>query len=59
MILRDGAMTLSAQARANDSGSIGDSIRVTNTHSNQVVEATVDGPNRVKVPLNVGTLPAN
>ncbi len=59
MVLKAGAMSLSAQGRAVDQGSIGDVIRVTNTHSNVVVQATVDGPNLVHVSLTSGVALAN
>jgi flagella basal body P-ring formation protein FlgA len=52
MTLSHGAMTLTAQGRALDQGSLGDVIRVTNTHSNQTIEATIIGPNQVRVSLN-------
>jgi len=49
MTIRTRFMTLSALGSAVDDGSIGDIIRVTNTHSKQVVEARVDGPGEVSV----------
>ena len=52
MVLRQGAMTLTVQARANEAGSAGDVIRVTNTNSNLVVPARVDGPNQVSVDVS-------
>jgi len=42
-------MTLSAQGKALQDGGKGDVIRVVNTQSNRVVEATVAGPNLVAV----------
>jgi flagella basal body P-ring formation protein FlgA len=51
MILKYGAMLLSAQGRAIDQGSMGDVIHLTNTHSNMTVEGVIDGPNRVTVSL--------
>ena len=44
MVLRGPAMLLTAQGRAQESGSKGDVIRITNTQSKQVVEAVVTGP---------------
>jgi flagella basal body P-ring formation protein FlgA len=55
VVLHDGAMTLSIQGRANEPGSVGDVIRVTNMRSNQTVAARVDGANLVSV--SIGTTP--
>jgi len=52
MILKNGAMSLSAQGHAVEQGSVGDIIRVTNSHSNLTVEGRVEGPNMVSVSLN-------
>ncbi|TAN51121.1 MAG: flagellar basal body P-ring formation protein FlgA [Rhodospirillales bacterium] len=49
MIVRTSAMTLTAQGRANEDGSDGDVIRVTNAQSKSVVEATVIGQGMVTV----------
>lgn len=49
MVLKSGAMQLTAQGRAVEEGAIGDVIRVTNTHSKQTVEAKVEAPNIVSV----------
>jgi flagella basal body P-ring formation protein FlgA len=49
MVLRGPAMLLTAQGRAQESGSKGDVIRITNTQSKQVVEAVVTGPGTVVV----------
>ena len=51
MVLQHGGMTLTAQGRAMDQGSMGDVIRVTNSHSNTTVEATIVGANQVRVTL--------
>jgi flagella basal body P-ring formation protein FlgA len=59
MTLTHGAMTLTAQGRALDQGSLGDVIRVTNTHSNQTIEATIIGPNQVRVSLTGAIALAN
>ena len=59
MVLNYGSMALTAQGRAQDQGSVGDVIRVINTHSNLTVEGTIDGPNRVRVSLNGGVALAN
>jgi flagella basal body P-ring formation protein FlgA len=53
VVLHQGSMTLSIEGRANDPGSVGDIIRVTNTRSNQVLPARVDGPNIVSVGIGV------
>jgi flagella basal body P-ring formation protein FlgA len=52
MVLKNGAMSLSAQGHAVEQGSVGDVIRVTNSQSNLTVEAKVEGPNMVSVSLN-------
>jgi flagella basal body P-ring formation protein FlgA len=59
MVLKYGAMSLSAQGHAVEQGSVGDVIRVTNSHSNLTVEARIDGPNMVSVSLNGTTALAN
>ena len=53
VVLRQGAMTLSIEGRANEPGSVGDIIKVTNTRSNQVIPARVEGPNLVSVGIGV------
>ncbi len=57
IVLEEGAMRLTVQGRANEPGSIGDVIRVTNTRSNMVVPAHVDGPNLVSVGSGVTPTP--
>lgn len=59
MVLKFGTMTLTAQGRANEPGAMGDTIRVANTQSNQVVEAKVDGPNLVSIAPNGASVLAN
>lgn len=49
IVLRTKFMTLTAQGRANEDGSVGDVIRVTNVQSKQTVDAKVDGPGQVSV----------
>ncbi len=49
MTLRAGGMTLTAQGRAIDSGSVGDIIHVANSRSNMTLTARIDGPNQVTV----------
>ena len=51
MVLSHGGMQLTAQGRAIDQGALGEVIRVSNTHSNLTVEATIDGTNHVRVSL--------
>lgn len=50
--LSHGAMTLTAQGKAEDEGARGDVIRVRNLQSNKMLEATVVGPDTVAV--NIG-----
>ena len=50
------AMQLSAQGKALDDGAMGAAIRVSNTQSNRIIDATVAGPNQVVVAS--GTAPA-
>lgn len=59
MVLRNGAMALTAQGRAVEQGSVGDIVHLTNTHSNLTVEGRVEGPNLVSVMPNAGLALAN
>lgn len=59
MVLKYGTMALSTQGRTLEQGSIGDTIRVTNTHSNQTVQAKVESSDTVSVPLMGGIALAN
>lgn len=59
MVLKYGAMSLSTQGHAVEQGSVGDLIRVTNSHSNLTVEGRIEGPNVVSVSLNGATALAN
>ncbi len=58
IVLHQGAMTLTVQGRANEPGSVGDVIRVTNTNSNLVIPGRVDGPNEVSVGIGAPPAPA-
>jgi flagella basal body P-ring formation protein FlgA len=49
IILRSPGMFLTSQGRALENGSAGDSIRVANTRSKTVIDATVTGSGRVSV----------
>lgn len=49
MMVRSKFMTLTAQGRASEDGSIGDVIRVTNIQSKQTVDAKIEGPGQVSV----------
>jgi len=49
MVVRTPFMSLTAQGRSIEDGSVGDVIRVTNVQSKQVVDARVDGPGQVSV----------
>jgi len=44
-------MVITAQGRALQDGTSGDTVRVTNTQSNRVVEGTVEGPGVVRINL--------
>jgi flagella basal body P-ring formation protein FlgA len=47
--LAQGGMSLSTQGKAQEEGSLGDIIKVTNIRSNKLIEAKVNGNNRVAV----------
>jgi flagella basal body P-ring formation protein FlgA len=47
--MRNAGMSLSTQGKALEEGSLGDVIRVTNISSNKIIEAKVNGTNRVDV----------
>ncbi|MEE8270334.1 MAG: flagellar basal body P-ring formation chaperone FlgA [Alphaproteobacteria bacterium] len=49
MVLRSGALTISARGRALDRGGRGDLIRVVNVDSNRTIEAEITGPGVVAV----------
>lgn len=49
ILLKAPRMTLTAQGRAEVNGSLGETIRVTNTQSNKTIEAVVTGPGRVAI----------
>ncbi|MDR3438533.1 flagellar basal body P-ring formation chaperone FlgA [Telmatospirillum sp.] len=59
MVLKSGAMSLSTQGHAIEQGSVGDVIRVSNSHSNLTVEGKIEGPNIVSVSMNGATALAN
>ncbi|SRR5579859_5471916 len=59
LVLNFHGMALTAQGRSIDQGSLGDTIRVTNTHSNLTVEGVVDGTNRVRVTITGPVAMAN
>jgi flagellar basal body P-ring formation protein FlgA len=59
LVLNYNGMQLTAQGRAVDQGSLGDTVRVTNTHSNLTVEGVIDGTNRVRVSLSGPVAMAN
>lgn len=59
MVLDFRGMALTAQGRAVDQGALGDTVRVTNTHSNLTVEGVIDGTNRVRVSLSGPVAMAN
>jgi flagella basal body P-ring formation protein FlgA len=47
--LARGGMSLTVQGKASEEGSLGDIIKVTNIRSHKIIEAKVDGNNRVAV----------
>ena len=49
LAVRTQSMSLTAQGRALEDGSVGDTVRVTNTSSNRTIEGRVEGPNLVAV----------
>ena len=49
IILRSPKMVLTAQGKALENGSDGDTIQISNTQSNKVIEAEVTGPGKVSV----------
>jgi len=49
IVLQIPKMTLTAQGKALDNGSDGDTIRITNSQSKKVIEAEVTGPGKVVV----------
>lgn len=51
MILHMSSMTLTAKGRALEAGSLGDAIRVANTHSNTIIDATVSASGTVSVTI--------
>lgn len=60
IMLRSKFMTLTAQGRAIEEGSVGDVIRVTNVQSKQTVDARIEGPGQVSVmPGGLRTLANN
>lgn len=59
MVLKYGTMALSTQGRAQEQGSVGDTIRVMNTHSNQIIQAKIESSETVSVPLMAGVALAN
>jgi flagella basal body P-ring formation protein FlgA len=49
MTLVQGAMNLTAQGRAMDSGSVGDIVRIINTSSSRVIEGVITAPQTVTI----------
>jgi len=58
LAVRTQSMNVTAQGRALEDGSVGDTVRVTNTSSNRTVEGRVEGPNLIAV-LPTGRMLAN
>lgn len=59
MVLKSNIISLTAQGRAMENGAAGDTIRVMNTSSKQVLGATVTGPQTVNIKAPSGALAAN
>lgn len=59
MVLKYGAMSLSTQGHAVEQGSVGDLIRVINSHSNLTVEGRIEGQNVVSISMNGAQALAN
>ncbi|MFZ5608526.1 MAG: flagellar basal body P-ring formation chaperone FlgA [Pseudomonadota bacterium] len=61
MVLRFGALMLTAQGRAQENGAQGETIRLLNVDTRQVVEGRIEGPNLVLVaaPVRLGLLATN
>ena len=51
LVLTYGGLFLEAEGRAIDQGSLGDTVRITNTLTNRTVEGVIEGTNRVRVSL--------
>ncbi len=49
LIFHNGSLDISASAKAQESGALGDSIRVLNLGSNHMVDAKITGPKQVEV----------
>jgi flagella basal body P-ring formation protein FlgA len=49
VVVETGSMRLTAQARASEDGAQGQAIRITNTRSGKVLDATVAGPGIVRI----------
>ena len=52
LVLRTSTMTMTSKGRAMENGSVGDTIRVSNTQSNTIIEAVVTGPNMATVVIS-------
>lgn len=52
-------LAIKSEGRALENGSMGDAVRVTNTHSNKTIHATVIGPDLLTVSKRFTTLLAN
>jgi len=52
LVLRTPTMTMTSKGRAMENGSVGDTIRISNTQSNTIIEAVVSGPNMATVVMS-------
>lgn len=59
VVLKSGAMSLSARGKALEQGSVGDVVRVQNLNTNMTIEAVIEGPNLVSVIATPGSPLAN
>jgi flagellar basal body P-ring formation protein FlgA len=56
MVVQTPFMLLSTTGKALDSGAAGDTVRVQNTESRQIVQAVVDARDRVRIPTHAKTV---
>lgn len=49
--VRSGGLTITSQGRALGSGAAGQSVRVVSTDTHRTLDAIVDGPGSVRIPL--------
>ena len=59
MVFKNGKLNLTTQGKSMQTGAVGDVIRVTNTTSQQVIQAVVTGERTVAVASPDAALPGN